>query len=91
MPATSHQPISAIAGWPAAKPGLAPRHGNGSGPSLLNSIAAAFRRKCQIFKREQRIWRQPAAGNGGPPAPNAEQQVYDSIWDDPLLWMMMMH
>ena len=90
MRATS-QPISAIVGWPIAEPGLAPQRGIGSGLQLLSSVAAVLRKKCQALEALQRSWLQRPTGNGGPPAPNGEDPVYDSIWDDPLLWMLMMH
>jgi len=84
--------ISAIDGWSTPEPGLAPRRGVGPGPWLLRSLAAAFRHKRQMLEALQRSWLQRPTGNGGPSAPREDQQeAYDSIWDDPLLWLMMMH
>jgi hypothetical protein len=35
--------------------------------------------------------REPPYGGGGPQTPPEDQPQYDSIWDDPALWMLMMH
>jgi hypothetical protein len=90
MSATS-ETTYAIAGWPAPQPGLVPSRSIGPSPSLLRSVAAAFRKKRQMLEALQRRWRQRPAGCGGPQAPREDQPAGDSIWDDPLLWMLIMH
>jgi hypothetical protein len=36
-------------------------------------------------------WRKPPDENGSLPTPPEDYQTGESIWDDPVLWMLMMH
>lgn len=84
------EPISAIADWPNSEPGPLPQQGIGPGPWLPRLVAAAIRKRRQMREALRRTWRRLPAGNGGPRSPWDDHPEGDSIWDDPMLWVLIM-
>lgn len=88
----TYQATSAIADWPISEPGPAPQRGTGPGPSLRRSVAAAFRKILQLGEALQHSWHRRPTGSGGSHSPWEDRDADDSIWDDPMLWtLIMMH
>jgi hypothetical protein len=68
-----------------AGPGL--RQGSRAG---LGAVATALARTRHWLERFDRNRHRPPSGNGGSEPPE-EHRRNDSIWDDPELWMLMIH
>ncbi len=83
------QATSAIADWPMSEPGPVLPSGIGPSSSLPRLIAAAFRKKREMLDA-LRTRRQRPPGNGGPHSPWEDPDAGDSIWDDPMLWVLIM-
>ncbi|HTT81333.1 MAG TPA: hypothetical protein VMF86_16810 [Stellaceae bacterium] len=53
---------------------------------------ARLRRELRrLFGRLAPLRRGRPGGNGPPPDPPDEQPLPDSLWDDPVFWMWMVH
>ena len=74
----------------APEPGPLPQWGIGPGPWLPRLLAAAFRKPRQMREALQRTWHRRPTGNGGPHSPREDDLEGDSIWDDPMLWVLIM-
>lgn len=85
----NYQTASAVEGWPELAPVLAPLRRGGA--ALPGMALTAFLRVRQLLEAFRRPHREPPGGGGGPETPPEDQPQYDSIWDDPVLWMLMMH
>jgi hypothetical protein len=83
------QATSAIADWPMSEPAPVTQRGIGSGTSLPRPVATAFRKTRQMLA-VLRAWHQRPTGNGGPEVPWEDPDARDSIWDDPMLWVLIM-
>ena len=86
---TNYQ-TAAFAGCPASRLPLAPPLGLGAGLGGLGAVAAALLRSREFFERLSHRWHRRPAGNGGPGMPPEDHPMSDSIWDDPVLWMLIM-
>jgi hypothetical protein len=53
--------------------------------------AAALLRVRRLLDALAGAWRERYLRNGGPPSPPEDQPTSASIWNDPALWMLMMH
>jgi hypothetical protein len=80
---------ASVVGWPALP--LASRRGLNPNLAALRSAASALHRGRRLLETLDRAWRKRFAGNGGPQMPPEDRPTSDSIWDDPMLWMLMMH
>ena len=84
----NYQSASAFAGWPA--PGLARPRGLGATFAGLGPVAMTLLKSRQWLDALKR--RRGPAGGGGPQEPPEHNLEADSIWDDPMLWtLIMMH
>ena len=81
---------SAFAGCPVSQLPLAPPR-LGASLGVLGAVAAALLRGRELLESLNRRWRNRRTGNGGPETPPEDHATRDSIWDDPELWMLMMH
>jgi hypothetical protein len=63
----------------------------GGGPNLAARAAAALIRARQLFELVKDTRRQHPVGSGGPETPPQDNPECSSIWDDPALWLLMMH
>ena len=87
---TNYQ-TAAFAGCPASRLTLAPPLSLGAKPGALGLVATALLRGRELLQTLNRRWRKRHTGNGGPEMPPEDHAPRDSIWDDPELWMLMMH
>jgi hypothetical protein len=84
------QTAGAIGDWYA--PPLVPPRGLGAKLSVLGSAATALLKGRRLLKALRGLPRgKLPAGSGGPPEPAEKCPATGSIWDDPALWMLMMH
>jgi hypothetical protein len=90
MPA-NYQTASAIDSWPELAPPLEPARGLDIGAALSGMTAMALLRARQLLEAFKGKRPEPPGGGGGPEKPSEDHPQYDSIWDDPVLWMLMMH
>jgi hypothetical protein len=74
----------------ASEPGHLPQRGIGPGPWLPKLVAAAFLKTRQMGEALQRRWDRHPTGSGGPHSPWEDHPEGDSIWDDPMLWVLIM-
>jgi hypothetical protein len=83
---------SAFAGCPASRLTPAPPLGLGARLGALGPVATALLRGRELLERFGRRRRKRPAENGGSETPPPEDHpTNDRIWDDPELWMLMMH
>jgi hypothetical protein len=87
----NYQTASAIDGWPELAPPLDRTRGIGISAALSGMAATALLRARRLLEAFNGPRREPPYGGGGPQTPPEDQPQYDSIWDDPALWMLMMH
>ena len=81
-----------MAGWPAGAPTLAPPRRLGARAALVGAVTTAFLRARQLLEALKGMRREQQGAGGGPEGPSEDHSKYDSIWDDPELWMfIMMH
>ncbi len=85
----NYQTASPFDGWPELAPALAPARGVGA--ALSQVAATAMLRARQLLEMFKDPRRDPQGGGGGPQTPPEDHPQYDSIWDDPVMWMLMMH
>jgi hypothetical protein len=74
------------ASWSWLPSAVLPRDG-----ANLAARAAALLRVRQLLEVVKRTWRQHPVGSGGPGMPPQDNPERSSIWDDPELWLLMMH
>ena len=76
------------AGWSGAALALVPPRDLGTCPAARGPVAAALLKARQFFEALKGT---PGkrSGGGGPQEPPEDPAAADSIWDDPLLWMML--
>jgi hypothetical protein len=74
----------------ASESGPLPQRSIGLGPSLPRLVGAAFLKTRQMREALQRTWRRRPTGDGGPHSPWEDHPEGDSIWDDPMLWVLIM-
>ena len=86
------QTACAIADWNATPLALVPPRGLGAKLAVLGSAATALLKSGRLLEVLRGLPRGklPARG-GGPPEPGEECRSAGSIWDDPTLWMLMIH
>jgi hypothetical protein len=60
----------------------------GASPAARGPVAAALLKARQLFEALKGTPRKRPGGDG-PQEPPEDQAAADSIWDDPLLWMML--
>jgi hypothetical protein len=82
--------VFAIAGESAAPLALAPPRGWGARLAMLAPVATALPRARQFLAAHKGNPRKRPAASG-PQEPPDEQPEADRIWDDPAIWMLMMH
>lgn len=82
--------LSQVTHWDAARLAPPPR---GSGPPAvrLGSAAPASLGARRLVEALKRMWFGGPPGSGGSEPPSERQSTGDSIWQDPVLWMLMMH
>jgi hypothetical protein len=85
----NYQPASAIGGWPVVAPARVPR-GLGERAPLFEAVTRMLLRARQLFEPFKRMQRKEPRGGGGPEEPSEDYPRGDSIWDDPVLWMLIM-
>ena len=59
--------------------------------AALGPVAAALLRVRELREALSRGCFRRRPENGGPETPREDHSQSDSIWDDPELWMLMMH
>jgi hypothetical protein len=62
-----------------------------SSPPAQGWIATVLLKARRTLAERLSMWRERFAANGGREPPPEEQPAGESIWDDPALWMLMMH
>jgi hypothetical protein len=77
-----------IAGGSGAPLALAPPRGLGASLAALGPVAMALLRARRFLEALKGTPRKRPGGDG-PREPPEDQPETDSIWDDPLLWMML--
>jgi hypothetical protein len=82
------QTVFGTAGWSGAPLALVPPRDLGTSPAALGPVAAALLKARQFFEALKGTPRKRPGGDG-PQEPPEDQAAADSIWDDPLLWMML--
>jgi hypothetical protein len=63
----------------------------GGGANLAARASAALLRARQLLELVKGKRRQHPVGSGGPETPPQDNPECSSIWDDPALWLLMMH
>ena len=88
-----------MTGWSDAMPvGSLPRNGIAGG-AAVGPVAAALHRVGELFRAIRGTRRELTPGSGGPGEPPEQRpqdddpwdDPRDSPWNDPALWMLMMH
>jgi hypothetical protein len=85
---TNCQTVFGIAGGSAAPLALAPPRGPGTRLAAFGPVATALLR-ARCFLEALKGTPRKRSGGDGPPEPPEDHPAADSIWDDPLLWMML--
>ena len=81
--------MSGYAEWLASPLALVPPQRLGASLAALGPMATAQLKVQQFLDALRGFWRKPPSG-GGPDEPE-EEQATGSIWDDPALWLLLMH
>jgi len=76
------------AGWSGAPLALVPPRDLATNPPARGPVAAALLKTRQFLEALKGAPRK-RPGSGGPQEPPEDHPAADSIWDDPLLWMML--
>lgn len=63
----------------------------GGGANLGARAAAALLRVLHLLELVKDMRLRHPVGSGGPETPPQDNPEYSSIWDDPALWLLMMH
>jgi hypothetical protein len=82
---------SGFARWSAAPLAFRPPGGLGASLAALGPIATARLRARQFVDALRGTHKKRPAGSGGPGKPPEADAVSYGPWDDPALWMLMMH
>jgi hypothetical protein len=82
-------PTSATTRLPA--PAFASPRGLAANLAALGPVAAALLRVRELREALNQRWFKRPSGNGGPETPPEDHSTRNSIWDDPELWLLMMH
>jgi hypothetical protein len=85
------QTASGLARWCAAPLAFAPPRGLAASLAALGMVATAGLRARRLLEAFRGTPRQRPAGSGGPSEPQDPDSSAYSLWDDPALWMLMMH
>lgn len=85
------QTASGLARWSAAAFAFRPPRGLAASLAALGPLATARLRARQFLETFRGADHQRPAGRGGPGEPPAADPTAWSHWDDPALWMLMMH
>lgn len=85
------QTVCGTAGWSELSFALAPPGGLDSSPAQLGPVGTAAIRVRRFLEALKDARRKCPAGRPGPEEPREEHAAADSIWDDPSLWMLMLH
>ena len=75
--------------WPVLP--VASRRGSAADWASSRPAAIALLRPRQLLEAFAGAWWKRCPANGEPPTPPEDQPTSASIWDDPALWMLMMH
>jgi hypothetical protein len=86
---SSNYPTVALG--PLRLPTLTPLRRVNVTPTAQGWITTALLKVQRLLVERDSTWRKRFAGNGGGEPPPQEQPPGESIWDDPALWMLMMH
>ena len=70
---------------------LAPAHRRGRRAGLVGPGATLLLGWRRLLARLSPLRRGRSGGNGPPPDSPDEQPLPDSLWDDPVFWMWMVH
>jgi hypothetical protein len=84
------QTACAIADWNATPLALVPPRGLGAKLAVLGSAVTALLKGRRLLEARG-LPRGKLPAGGGPPEPGEECRAAGSIWDDPTLWMLMIH
>jgi hypothetical protein len=88
----NYQTASGTAGWRALAPTLLPPRDFGVTAAVSEARTTVLLRVRQLLEMFKGIWRQQAGGGGDPETSSEDHPEGDSIWDDPVLWtLIMMH
>jgi hypothetical protein len=82
---------SGLARWSAAPLAFRPPRGLAASLTALGPAATARLRARQFLEALRGRHRKRPAKSGGPGEPPAADPIPCSHWDDPALWMLMMH
>jgi hypothetical protein len=89
---TNYPTASAVNSWHEGVPALMPPYGLGGRAGVFGPVKTIFLRVRRWLETFNAMRREHTRGGGGPPPiPPEDHRKYDSIWDDPELWTMMMH
>jgi len=86
----NYQTAAAIDRWSELAPAVVPTRGLGVSAALLGMASTVILRARQLLEAFKGTRREPPGG-GGSETPPEDHPHYDSIWDDPVLWMLMIH
>jgi hypothetical protein len=81
----------AVALGPSRGATLTPLRRVNVAPTAPGWIATALLKVRRALVERLSLWRERFAGNGGREPRPEEQPPGESIWDDPALWMLMLH
>ena len=85
------QSVSGWAGWSAAPLAFRPPPGLAARLAALGPVATARLKARQFLDALRGTHRKRSAGSGGPGEPPEVDPEPGNHWDDPALWMLMMH
>ena len=85
------QAASGLARWCAAPLAFEPPCGLAASLAALGPVATTRLRARQLLEAVRGRNRKHPAGSGGPNEPPDTDSSPYSPWDDPALWMLMMH
>jgi len=80
-----------LARWSAAPLAFRAPHGLTAALAALGPAATARLRARQFFDALRGTRKKRPTGNGGPGKPPEADRTACDPWDDPALWMLMMH